>query len=454
MSFFNATPHNAPSTFDVDMITGTAGRSPVYSLPPELLAHAMGFLPELEDSPLAMMRLALDVTHVSSWFRAVGTQLQPSLWTRLPLHSPELTKLFYHRAGRSPIDAIWTDRMKWENPTLTFVLLGLLHPTIIPRIRVFELVYHGEQRRPFSRVAGRLFQTILPNRFAVQWSSLESLRIEGFGCDDVHLMEVPPPDIDPGCIAALQHLDENDLPYLNELFPQLESLEISNFYMPTVRLVQGASSLYDQLRSLTLTNVGRIPLYLLAQYFQHMPELEHLELHDVKSYEHPSDWPAKGSFGGVYLPELLTLYISAEETEPVEHVIQWFDMEKAEVELVFPFLARWNADEPEHMEGVHFFWKMGQRARSFAYEPLRSRIVGPVPPEEIAQVEQDVFNLARELGAYMNTHENAIGFPLDVEMTEEEYIASQDAPVVPPDTDLGNSSGMEIFRARASKNLP
>ena len=127
------------STIDTDM-TGCAGRPSVYRLPPDLLARAFSFLPELEVSPLAMSRTALNVTHVCRWFRAVGIHLQPRLWTRLPLHSLDLVTLFYNRSGHHPIEIICAGDVCWRNPRLEDILFALLNPTIIPRIQVLELV--------------------------------------------------------------------------------------------------------------------------------------------------------------------------------------------------------------------------------------------------------------------------------------------------------------------------
>lgn len=400
-----------PSTMAIDAnMTGNAGRPPVYRLPPEILAHVFGFLPELVTGPIAMTRIALDVTHVSSWFRAVGIELQSRLWSRLPLHSADLTILFSKRIGRTTVDILWSQYLDWEDPWLEDIFFTLLDPPYTENIRVLEIEaphwHEKDSWDPYRRVVGRLFMRLLPGPHLAPWTSLERLSIAGLeddisdGNEDGWEYEMKPSFLNscPDEYAhVLHYLHEYDLPGpLHVALPRLANLEFRNLYPPTLHVIDAVADCGTQMRSLTLTHLRRVKLHHLADYLSFMPNLEHLELRGLSNRKPTRSWATP-----VHLPALRCLIIQARAKRVVAAVIRCFYMEHADVTLVFPFCARWVADMEEVVEDVEFYWKAGQTSQHFSHEPIERRSLGPVPDEEREELKQRLLDMARGLGACM-----------------------------------------------------
>ncbi|KZV77290.1 hypothetical protein PENSPDRAFT_181310 [Peniophora sp. CONT] len=385
---------------DVDM-ADSARRPSDRRLPPELLAYAFGFLPDLVTCPIAMTHTALSVTHVSSYFRAVGIHLQPRLWIRLPLHSLDLTKLFYGRSGCFPLEIIWTDRLDWRSANLAVTFTSLLHPEILPRVRVLELVApetdddEFEIRKQYRRVLARLFRFVLPDPAeSKQWVSLERFRVDGIPEDvantdeeDIDEDVFDEEDIDnvypEGSLALLRSLEKNDLPSLPDTFPRLTSLTISNLYSPTLRVFESVARYGEQIRSLTFTNLHRVPFYRLAECLGfHMQNLEFLELRDTSLELTPDMW-----CGDIDLPKLRTLRIKTLDPFLVGGVLVWFYMPRAVLELSIDVRGRY----------VRFFWNIAQKPWCFTHEPLEQILGEPITDERRAALKEIMSKTVQEL---------------------------------------------------------
>lgn len=358
-----------------------------------------------------MTRAALDVTHVSSWFRAVGIHLQPRLWLRLPLHSLELTELFFGRSGSSPLEVVWTELLTWDDTSLEGILLRLLKPDILPRIRIFEIEapsYLGADDTkgdPYRRVATSLLRSVLPGPESGKWSSLERFRVDGleddfYGLDegeDETAYEWP-----AGYQAMRRALEVNGLSSLLETFPRLSSLCIRDLHPLTLGIMESAASFRTQIRSLTLGPLGNVPLHRIADNLCFMPNLEYLELSDPLPEWPPEDWG-----DAIDLSELRTLYIKTFDRHSLQRVIYWFVMPDADVTVVLPFRIvggppTASGHPRSRADFMTFFWKARQSANRFSHGLLEDVIREPIADEERVELERELSQIAEEMGAEMS----------------------------------------------------